>query len=53
MAGVDGFSPNDRTHPEFGAALRKAAAGGVEVLAYECRVAPGEVWMTRPVSVKL
>lgn len=53
MAGVDGFSPNDRTHPEFGAALRKAAAGGVEVLAYECRVAPEEVWMTRPVPVKL
>ena len=53
MAGVDGFSPNDRTHPEFGAALRKAAAGGVEVLAYECRVIPEEVFITRPVPVKL
>ena len=53
MAGMTAFSPNDRTHPEFGAALRKAAAGGVEVLAYECRVAPEEVWMTRPVPVKL
>ena len=53
MMGVEGFSPNDRTHPQFGAALRKAAAGGVEVLAYQCRVVPGEVVMTDPVPVKL
>ena len=53
MAGVDGFSPNDETHPAFGEALRKAAAGGVEVLAYECAVVPGEVNITRPVPVKL
>lgn len=53
MADVRGFSPNDRTHPEFGAALRKAAAGGVEVLAYECRVIPGEVYITKKVPIKL
>lgn len=53
MADVEGFSPNDRTHPEFGAALRKAAAGGVEVLAYQCRVAPEEVTITTKVPVML
>jgi sugar fermentation stimulation protein A len=40
MDRVDGFSPNDRTHPAFGAALRKAAQGGVAVLAYQCAVTP-------------
>lgn len=53
MADVRGFSPNDRTHPEFGAALRRAATGGVGVLAYECRVIPGEVYITTKVPVKL
>lgn len=53
MADVEGFSPNDETHPAFGEALRKAAACGVEVLAYQCSVVPGEVHMTRPVLVKL
>lgn len=53
MADVRGFSPNDRTHPEFGEALRRAAAGGVEVLAYECNVIPGEVYITTEVPIKL
>lgn len=53
MADVKGFSPNDRTHPEFGAALRKAAAGGVEVLAYQCKVIPGEVTLTTKIPVRL
>jgi len=53
MAGVDGFSPNDRTHPAFGEALRRAAAGGVEVLAYECQVVPEEVYITEKVPVSL
>ena len=53
MTDVRGFSPNDRTHPAFGEALRKAAAGGVEVLAYECQVIPGEVYITTKVPIKL
>ncbi len=53
MEDVRGFSPNDRTHPAFGQALRKAAAGGVEVLAYECRVIPEEVYITKEVRIKL
>lgn len=53
MADVGGFSPNDETHPAFGDALRRASAGGVELLAYQCSVVPGEVHMTQSVPVKL
>ncbi len=53
MADINGFSPNDRTHPEFGKALREAQAAGVEVLAYECEVTPEEVYITTKVPVKL
>lgn len=53
MADVDGFSPNDRTHPAFGEALRRAADQGVEVLARQCAVSPGEVWITGPVEIRL
>ena len=54
MAEVRGFSPNDRTHPEFGAALRRAAERGVEVLALECAVEPGRlaVWRKLPVVLE-
>lgn len=53
MAGISGFSPNDRTHPAFGEALRRAAKAGVEVLAYECAATPGEIVMTKAVPVFL
>ena len=53
MPNVRGFSPNDQTHPAFGAALRRAAAGGVDILALECSVTPEEVKITRPVEIKL
>ncbi len=53
MAGMTAFSPNDRTHPEFGAALREAAAAGVKVLAVECAAEPRSLTMTSPVPVDL
>lgn len=53
MAGVKGFSPNDRTHPEFGAALRDARAAGVGILALDCAVAPAEVYITSEVQTEL
>ena len=40
MNGVLSFSPNDRTHPAFGDALRRAAKAGVQVLALDCLVEP-------------
>lgn len=54
MAGMAAFSPNDRTHPAFGAALREAARAGVRVLAVECAVTPDSLTMTgRTVPVEL
>lgn len=43
MEQVRGVAPNDRTHPAFGEALRKAAAAGVKILAVDCRVSPEEL----------
>ena len=53
MAGMAAFSPNDRTHPEFGAALREAARAGVRGLAVECAAAPDSLTITGPVPVRL
>ena len=52
MEGMDRVEPNDRTHPEFGDALRRAARAGVEVLALECRVEPGGLWAERSIPVE-
>lgn len=53
MAGMKDFAPNDVTHPDFGAVLRKAAASGVRVLAQECMVTPETLTMAGPVPIRL
>ena len=53
MEGVAFWSPNDRTHPAFGAAVRTAAAAGVEILCRGCRVTPDSLTMGAPVAVRL
>ena len=53
MADVRYLVPNDATDPDFGAALREAAAGGVKVLAMDCAVTPEEMVIRRPVEVRL
>ena len=53
MGDVRYFAPNDATHPEFGQALRKASAAGVEVLAMDCAVTPQTLMMGKPVPIKL
>ena len=53
MAGMTAFSPNDATHPEFGAALLEARRAGVLVLAVECSLTPDSLVMTGPIPVKL
>lgn len=40
MEGMVFLEPNEITHPEFGAALRRAAKAGVEVFALTCHVTP-------------
>lgn len=53
MKGIRYFEPNDRTHPEFGETLRQVQKAGVGVLAWDCRVTEDEIWLDRPVEVRL
>lgn len=53
MAGMKWVEPNDATHPEFGAALRRAAQAGVQVLAAECAVTPDSLTIRGTLPVVL
>ena len=53
MADVKYIHPNDSTDPNFGAALRDAAANGVQVLAMDCFVTEDTMEIRNPVPVKL
>lgn len=53
MKGVKKFCPNYETHREFGLALERAAAAGVKVLAYDCRVREEGFSIDREVEVVL
>ena len=53
MAGMKGFSPNERTHPAFGAALREARDAGVEILVEGCTVTPEQVEISHTVPLFL
>ena len=52
MEGMKYFEPNDKTHPQFGEALRQARKAGVQVLAYECHVTPSSLVITKEVLVR-
>ena len=53
MKGVCLFKPNWKTHAEFGKELADARAAGVEVIAVDCEVKPGEVTIDQKVAVDL
>ena len=53
MKGVDVFKPNWTTHPAFGEAMLEAQADGVEIIAMDCEVRPGEVRIDGSVRVEL
>lgn len=53
MKGIHTFMPNWDTHPEFGFALRQAAAAGVEIHAMDCIVTPESLKIDAPVPVDL
>ena len=53
MADVKYLHPNDATDPAFGAALRAAAAAGVQILAVDCAVTEDSMEIRLPVLVKL
>ncbi len=47
------MAPNDRTHRAFGDAVRRAAAAGVQIAAYTCRVTPESLALAGAVPVRL
>lgn len=53
MADVLWLHPNDATDPNFGKALREAAAAGVQVLAVDCSVTENTMDIRFPVEVRL
>ena len=53
MKGVSYFTPNTDTHPAFAEALRRAKEAGVEILAYDCSVAPDSIVVSDPVDAVL
>ncbi len=53
MADVKYLHPNDRTDPDFGIALREAAAQGVHIVAVECRVSEDTMEISSSVPVHL
>lgn len=53
MEDVQYLHPNDTTDPHFGAALRQAAADGVQILAVDCCVTPDSMEIGKKVPVQL
>ena len=53
MEDVKYLHPNDATDPDFGKALRQAAAAGVKVLAVTCKVTPDTMAISGAVEVIL
>ena len=53
MPDVEYLHPNDLTDPNFGAALREAAAAGVQILAMDCAVTVDSMEIRQPVPVRL
>ena len=53
MERAEYFTPNTKTHPAFAQALQEAAAAGVGVYAYTCRVTPDGMELAAPIPVVL
>ena len=53
MKGVREFCPNEERDQNFTAALREAAAAGVKILAYDCGVQVGKVWIEDKIPVNI
>ncbi len=53
MADVKYLYPNDATDPNFGKALREAAAAGVQVMAVDCDVTANTMTIRKMVEVRL
>lgn len=52
MKEIKELRPNDEMHREFGDALRAAHKAGVNILAYDCIVAPDSIVIDKPIIVR-
>ena len=53
MRGAKEFKPNNKTHKEFGEALKRAYASGVKILAYDCNVTPSTIEINSPIKTNI
>ena len=53
MSDVQYLHPNDVTDPDFGAALREAAANGVQILAVDCHITENTMVIGKEIPVVL
>lgn len=53
MKGINCFSPNRETHPEFADALIEAEKNGVKIFCYGCTVTPDSIAITDTLPIKL
>ncbi len=53
MKGIDYFTPNYITHPEFGEALKLAQNKGVKILAFDCIVTDDSIVLDKEIKVIL
>ncbi len=53
LEGATHFSPNQETHPAFGAVLRLAQQAGVDIYAMDCRVRPDALEIRQRVPILL
>jgi len=53
MGGITHFSPNNDTHPAFGAALSSAEKAGVKVSAMDCAIMPDSMIIRNRLDVKI
>ncbi len=50
---VESFAPADHIDPTYGELLRKAQSAGVEILAYQCKLSPQGIALTKKLPVYL
>ena len=53
MSNARYFTPNNETHPAFGAALVSAESAGVSVAAFDCEVAPDRLAIGKSVTCRI
>lgn len=53
MKNIEHLKPNDKTHPAFGATLRRAQQAGVEICAIDCIITPNTIVADKPIPIVL